>query len=244
MDMTAVILAAGQGKRFKNLSEFIHKCLIEVESQPLICYSIDKLVSVGFKSIIVVVGFKSEVLIKYLFSKYGDAVNFVVNKEFESSGNFLSLHKALTQVKHDCFVLDADIIYEKKALLEALDEKRSNFFITTNLSNLSDSVLVKILNGLVIKISKNITLQQGSNLREYIGILKLDSEVVKYIQNIDIEKFNEYDYEEFLDAHTINKYNFGEVYVPKLIWAEVDNETDLMKIKNWDMSIMTKATCI
>jgi 2-aminoethylphosphonate-pyruvate transaminase len=243
MDLTSVILAAGQGKRFRNLSQYIHKCLIQVEDKPLICHSIDKLISVGFNRIIIVVGFEAEVLTKFLNSKYGKQVELVVNKQFNSAGNFVSLYKALSLVNSDCFVLDADIVYERKALLKALDEKKSNFFVTTNLSNSSDSVLVKTLNGSVTRISKNVTLTGDSRTSEYIGILKLNEKLVTFIKNLDPKNFHELDYEGFIDNHVLSKCDFSEVFVPNLIWAEVDNEADLIKIKKWDLSVLSQVTC-
>jgi 2-aminoethylphosphonate-pyruvate transaminase len=244
MELTSVILAAGQGKRFGSLSEYIHKCLIPVENKPLISHSIDKLISAGFKKIIIVVGFEADLLTKFLNKKYGKQVEVVVNEKFDSGGNFVSLHKALSLINSDCFVLDADIIYEKKALLEALNEKKSNFFVTTNLSNSSDSVLVKTFKRTVTTISKNITWTDESKTSEYIGIFKIHKELVAFIQNLDPKNFNDLDYEGFLDNYVLNKYAFSEVFVPNLIWAEVDNEADLFKIQNWDTLALSQVTCL
>lgn len=57
-----VIAAAGQGTRMQNLSSDKSKHLIPVDGRPFLAYLIDNLLLAGYRQIILVVGFKSELM--------------------------------------------------------------------------------------------------------------------------------------------------------------------------------------
>nr|ADD38394.1 Translation initiation factor eIF-2B subunit gamma [Lepeophtheirus salmonis] len=63
MEFQAVVLAGGRGSRFTDLTNSKGKCLLPVGNMPLIWYSLDNLVKLGFKEAIVLVNdaVKSEV---------------------------------------------------------------------------------------------------------------------------------------------------------------------------------------
>lgn len=58
----AVVAAAGQGTRMLELSKDKSKHLIEVERRPFLAYVLDNLVSAGYTDIVLVVGFKEELM--------------------------------------------------------------------------------------------------------------------------------------------------------------------------------------
>ena len=66
-NITAVILAAGKGKRIK--AKKTNKAMMKLNGRPMISYSADLLQEIGFKKIIVVVGYKKEGLIKHFGNK-------------------------------------------------------------------------------------------------------------------------------------------------------------------------------
>ena len=70
--MKVVIAAAGQGTRMLDLSMNKSKHLIEVEKRPFLAYVLDNLVAAGYNDIILVVGFKEELMEEFRkeFLKY------------------------------------------------------------------------------------------------------------------------------------------------------------------------------
>lgn len=66
-NFSAVILAAGRGKRINACKN--NKAMMELAGKPMISYSVDLLEKIGFKKIIIVVGYKKEGLIKLLGKK-------------------------------------------------------------------------------------------------------------------------------------------------------------------------------
>ena len=64
--MQAIILAAGMGKRLKELTENTAKCMVKVNGVTLIKRMLAQLDRLSLSRIVIVVGYKSEALRKYI----------------------------------------------------------------------------------------------------------------------------------------------------------------------------------
>lgn len=85
----AVVLAAGKGTRMK--SE-LPKVLMEVHNKPMIFYVLDNLKPIPFKEIIIVIGYKKEIVIEKVQNyikeeNYPIPINFVEQKEQLGTGH-------------------------------------------------------------------------------------------------------------------------------------------------------------
>ena len=78
MDMKALILAGGRGKRLKPLTDKIPKPLITINKTPLIEWSIKYLKKFGINDIIICSGYKADQIEKFLKLKK----NFGCNIEY------------------------------------------------------------------------------------------------------------------------------------------------------------------
>ncbi|QHS16192.1 sugar nucleotidyltransferase [haloarchaeon 3A1-DGR] len=67
--MKAVVLAAGQGTRLRPLTDDKPKGMVEVAGVPILTHCFDRLIDLGADELVVVVGYKKEVIIDH----YGDA---------------------------------------------------------------------------------------------------------------------------------------------------------------------------
>lgn len=79
-----VISAAGKGTRMKHLSADKPKHMIEVNSKPFLYYLLDNLERAGFEDIILVIGHKSEHIVKYITEHAYKNVRLV--NQFERMG--------------------------------------------------------------------------------------------------------------------------------------------------------------
>ncbi|PIU15743.1 hypothetical protein COT20_01325 [bacterium (Candidatus Gribaldobacteria) CG08_land_8_20_14_0_20_39_15] len=78
-----VIAAAGQGTRMKHLSKNKSKHLICVKKKPFLSYLIDNLLMAGYKDLILVIGFRADLMEKFL-KDYGYKATIV--NQFEILG--------------------------------------------------------------------------------------------------------------------------------------------------------------
>ncbi|MHA1885596.1 MAG: nucleotidyltransferase family protein [Promethearchaeota archaeon] len=100
--MKAIILCAGQGKRLKPYTNEYQKAMIPIHGKPLLEYIIEGLSSVGFKSIILVVGYRKEQIIDYFQNgdQWGIKIEYVVQKKLNGTGGALLLCEMLIKINH------------------------------------------------------------------------------------------------------------------------------------------------
>ncbi len=110
--MKAMILAAGRGERMRPLTDTIPKPLLEVASQPLIVWHIEKLASCGFSEIIINIAHLGEKIKDRLGngSEWGVTITYSDEQKegaLESAGAII---KALPLLGEETFLtLNADI---------------------------------------------------------------------------------------------------------------------------------------
>lgn len=82
--ITAVVLAAGKGTRMgSSEGSEIPKVMFEVHGKPLIRYSVDNLEQAGLDKIVLVVGYKKELIEEY----FGDEVEYAVQEQQLGTGH-------------------------------------------------------------------------------------------------------------------------------------------------------------
>lgn len=105
-NMTAVVLAAGKGKRMKS---DLPKVLHPVFGRPLIEHLLDTLISLSAKKIVVVIGYQADLVRKSL-AKYADQTEFVMQDRQLGTGHAVMVtEKALEGFSGDILVLNGDV---------------------------------------------------------------------------------------------------------------------------------------
>jgi UDP-N-acetylglucosamine pyrophosphorylase len=117
--ISALVLAAGKGTRMKSENPKVATLL---KGKSLILYVVDTLLSVGIHEIIVVVGFKKEVVIEIL--KEYPQVRFVEQKEQLGTGHaVLTAESVLGGFEGDILVCCGDVpLISKKSFLKMIQE--------------------------------------------------------------------------------------------------------------------------
>jgi len=103
-NISAVILAAGKGKRINACKN--NKAMMKLAGKPMISYSIGLLQKIGFKKIIIVVGFKKQGLIKHFGNK-----KFIYAHQKKCLGTADAVKASLPKVSSDTtdlLVIQAD----------------------------------------------------------------------------------------------------------------------------------------
>ncbi len=117
--MQAVILAAGEGKRMRPLTLTRPKPMIEVSGKPLLARIIDALPS-EIKKVIIVVGYKGEMIRDYFGEKYGGRrIKYV--EQLEPLGTGHALHLARPFIRGRFLFMFADDLHGPEDLREALN---------------------------------------------------------------------------------------------------------------------------
>lgn len=116
--MQAIILAAGMGRRLKDLTSDNTKCMVKVNEERLIDRGLRQLDSLGLDKIIIVVGYMGEKLIHHIGTlNIGTPIVYVDNPIYDKTNNIYSLYLAKDfLLEQDTLLLESDLIIEDGVL--------------------------------------------------------------------------------------------------------------------------------
>lgn len=221
MSKNAIILAAGMGNRFTDITSEVPKGFIRICDNTLIEMSIDKLLDHGYTKIIIVTGYMSE-FYESLKTKY-DCITTVHNKDYENSGSGYSLKLALDICEDDVTIIESDILYDESILAAVGD---TTAIVTSGLTASGDEVFVEVKNGEMTNLSKSRE-QLTNSYNEFVGISFLSKDtIVKSIKpamEIMFAEDKKFEYEHvYLNAIRNFSAKFKIARTDK-IWCEIDN---------------------
>ena len=121
MTKKAVILAAGEGKRLRPFTETMPKVMLPIANKPLLEYVFDAVRKSGIDEIIVVVGYKKEVIMEY-FKEYKNIKITYVTQD-RQLGTAHALLQAKKHIKESFIVLAGDNIIDSDSIVTLLKDK-------------------------------------------------------------------------------------------------------------------------
>lgn len=233
--MEAVILAAGSGTRLRPFTENLPKGLIRIGEKTLLEYSLDGLKQKGIDEVIIVVGFKAELIQEKFSNNYhGLRITYIFNHEYDKTGSMYSLSKAKDAVKgRDILLLESDLLFDPKAVQIALTCQFKDLILVSDISNSGDEVYICVDNNhRLTDLGKNRTDEiKKSALGEQMGISKFSKEFLdslfKKAEDEYLQKIYTSDYEECVFAVSQSGYPVYAVLCDGLPWIEIDRKEDL-----------------
>ncbi|MCX6815356.1 MAG: NDP-sugar synthase [Candidatus Aenigmarchaeota archaeon] len=157
--MDAIILAGGQGKRLRPLTDHMPKCMVPINGKPMIQYQIDWLKRYNVKKIVVAAGYKWKKIKEY----YGDQLIYSVEKEPLGTGG--AIKQALRYIdSHDYIVANCDDI--NNVDIRKLEKMGSNAVCLSKLP--SPFGVVEIEKSMVKKFRQKPLLPHWVNIGIYL----------------------------------------------------------------------------
>ena len=137
----ALILAGGKGTRLRPLTYKIPKPLVPINGKPTIEHIINEIVRNGISDIVISIGYKAGMIIRYLDNAGIDAkISYVVEKEPLGTGGGLKL--ALKEIRGryegDIFLTYGDAVFRFDIGKEYGFHKRKRALITMSLKRKKD----------------------------------------------------------------------------------------------------------
>jgi len=224
----AVILAAGMGKR---LESDMPKPLYSFNGRTLIERNIDMMIKNGVKEVIVIGGYKFEMLEDHL--KRYDNVTLINNLEFDKYQTTHSMSLAYPFIS-DCFIqTEGDLVFEEKALKELL-KSSANTMVHSGYRDTNSVSVPQFDNGRLINFNRGLEyrngLQQPPNFtgpshftKEMLGFMKYYNELNSYTLL----------YEEAV-AMAVSKESvpLSMLYIPGLRYWDLNFKEDYDNVKN------------
>ena len=144
--MQAIILAAGMGKRLKDLTERNTKCMVEVNGVSLIDRMLHQLERRKLSRIVIVVGYEGEKLMGYIDSlDIRTPVVYVKNPIFDKTNNIYSLALAKEYLcREDTLLLESDLIFDDAVIDTLLSDPRETLALVDKYESWMDGTCVKL----------------------------------------------------------------------------------------------------
>lgn len=186
MKYDLVILAAGLGSRLKSLTRKIPKAMVEYKGKRFIEIQINNIDKNYINQFIVVHGYKSLILKKFLKKKFPEIkFKFIYNKNFKKNSSGQSFFYAYKHIKTNQYIhLNCDCIFSKEHFLKLIKSKFKNLISVRPDIKLTDKMEnVETKDKLITKLTLLNT--QKSKYKAY-GVAKISRKAM--LENIDLYK--------------------------------------------------------
>ena len=137
--MQAVILAAGMGKRLKELTKNNTKCMVKVNGISLIDRMLHQIEALHLSRVIIVVGYEGKKLMDYI------ATLSISNPIYDKTNNIYSLSLAKDRLcSEDTLLFESDLIFEDSVLEALLNDPRDTLALVDKYESWMDGTCVKL----------------------------------------------------------------------------------------------------
>lgn len=110
LPIDAILMAGGEGKRLRPLTETIPKPLLKIGDKPIIEYNVDRLVSVGVKNLYISINYLGEQLEDYFKDGSSKNLNIQYIKEEKPMGTIGSVLLVDDYEHDDLLVMNSDLL--------------------------------------------------------------------------------------------------------------------------------------
>lgn len=239
--MKMIILAAGEGKRLRPLTENKPKCMVKYQGEEIISHILH-VAKPLIEDIAIVSGYKANVLQDFLKN---ENIDFFKNKEYAKTNMLYTLFCAKDFLDDDVIVSYADIVY-KKEILEKLIASKDDFSVVVDKkwrelweqrmpNPLEDAETLKIKNGKIYEIGKKPKSYDDIE-GQYIGLIKIKKhflpKMISFYESLDENAL--YDGQDFKNIYLtsfiqalIDKFDCVKPTFINGGWVEVDSKEDL-----------------
>lgn len=236
--MQAIILAAGMGKRLKELTQNNTKCMVKVNGVTLIERMLRQIEKQHLSRIVIVIGYEGQKLVDYIETLHIQTpVIFINNPIYDKTNNIYSLALAKDWlVKEDTLLFESDLIFEDAVLEALVNDPRDTLALVDKYESWMDGTCVK--------------LGEDDSIEAFVPGKKFRYDEIKsYYKTVNIYKFSrkfcETHYVPFLEAYQsalgLNEYYEQVLRVITMLddpairakrldgqrWYEIDDIQDL-----------------
>ncbi len=193
--MQAIILAAGMGKRLKELTADATKCMVKVNGVALIDRMLAQLDSLALERIVIVVGYQAQKLIDYIETLgINTPIIYVENSIYDKTNNIYSLYLAREYLQQqDTLLLESDLIFEDDVLKVLIEDPHPSLALVAKYASWMDGTVV--------------TLREDCSIKDFLDKAHFRFEDIDdYYKTVNIYKFSQHfsqnHYVPFLEAYS------------------------------------------
>ena len=144
--MQAIILAAGMGKRLKELTQNNTKCMVQVNGVSLIDRLLHQLDGRKLSRVVIVVGYEGQKLMDYIGTlDIQTPIVYVNNPIYDKTNNIYSLALAKDWLcQEDTLLFESDLIFEDEVIDLLVNDQRDTLALVDRYESWMDGTCVKL----------------------------------------------------------------------------------------------------
>lgn len=182
--MQAIILAAGMGKRLKELTSDNTKCMVKVNGVTLIERMLRQIEKQNVSRIVIVTGYEGKKLKDYIETlAIKTPVVFIDNPIYDKTNNIYSLALASKELcEEDTLLFESDLIFEDRVLDELVNDRRDTLALVDKYESWMDGTCVKLADDDTIEAfvpGKKILFDEIPEYYKTVNIYKFSKEFSK-----------------------------------------------------------------
>ena len=235
--MKAIILAAGKGTRLRPITSSLPKCLVPVNSKPILEHQLEALLTAGVRDVILVVGYLSELVSDRYGTRYGDMnIHYLQNHLYDCTNNIYSLWLARQHLDSQALLLEGDLVFEPELLQRLAQAPERDVAIVERFQPHMDGTVIQA-NGpwagrMVLKAHQGDAFDYASVLKT-VNIYKFSQEVLQYkiVPQLEFhvaqQRYDQYYEAVFSDLISQGSLRLAILCAAPNKWAEIDTLEDL-----------------
>lgn len=195
--MKAIILSAGEGTRMRPLTLTKPKTMLPVAGKPIIQYNIEALRECGIKDILIIVGYKEEIVKNYFKdgSEFGVNIQYATQSKLEGTANAISYGKDF--IEDSLIILNGDIILDEDIIQEIKDDyektKPDTLMVITEVEDPSAFGVVELDGEKIVKIIEKPKPGETDSKLINTGIYIFNKDIFDKIDKTEISPRGEYE---------------------------------------------------
>lgn len=236
--MQGLILAAGMGKRLKQLTNDNTKCMVKVNGVTMIERALRILDKKNLSKIVIVVGYKGQNLIDYINTlNISTPIVYVDNPIYDKTNNIYSLALAKDYLcAEDTLLLESDLVFEESLIDSLLEDERETLALVDKFESWMDGTcmeldeddcIVNFIPGKHLKFAETEKYYKTVNIYKFSAKFSANT-YVPFLQAYE-KAMGENEYYESV-IKLIAMLETREIRAKRLngqLWYEIDNIQDL-----------------
>ena len=228
---TALILAAGLGARLGPRGRLAPKGFLRLGPRPIVEESVALLAAAGIERVVIVTGHLAS-FYEELRERAPRRIETVLNPDYATTGSLRSLACARALIDEDLLLLESDLVYERRALQEALADPHADVVLLSAPTGSGDEVWVELDQGRLVTMSKDRARLGPRVAGELVGISKLSRELFAELCALAADPTaasGHYETEGLVALAPRRPIPCR--LVEDLLWAEIDDEAGLARTR-------------
>lgn len=233
--MKALILASGEGRRLRPLTNNIPKSLVKINEEAIIDLQIKNLIECGIKDVVITTGSFENKIIEHMKIYPHLNVSYVNNPKYDTTNYIYSMWLTKELIDDDIILFHGDLLFNGKLLRMLINEEHANcVLINREVKPPEKDFKAIVENGRVTKIGVEF---YGKNALFSVPLYKFSKsdflywldEIEKFIKRGDFKIYAETVFNEI--SHEIILH---PIYFRKEFCMEIDTQEDLEIAKKSD----------